>query len=161
MTTSVVETKVENEAVHCSVKIDAPPEAVWPFLVDAEKMQQWCGQVVNIDPKPGGSYRVQIQEPIVMSGSYKEVVPNEKVVIAWGWEGDALGVPPGSSTVEISLHKDGDGTIVKLVHSGLPEPARVHHGDGWTHYLNRLAIVGTGGDPGRDPKETMEMQPPA
>ena len=41
-------------------------------------------------------------------------------------------------------------TRVRLVHSGLPEDAVSDHGDGWAHYLDRLAIVTTGGDAGAD-----------
>ena len=39
---------------------------------------------------------------------------------------------------------------MRLVHSGLPADAVDDHGNGWVHYLDRLAIVTTGGDPGPD-----------
>jgi len=59
-------------------------------------------------------------------------------------------MPPGGSTVEILLTADGDRTLLRLIHRDLPDPAREAHRDGWTHYLSRLTVVATGGDPGPD-----------
>ncbi len=73
------------------------------------------------------------------------------VVFTWGWEGDRHGVPPGTSRVEVSLIPDGDGTIVRVTHRDLPPETRKPHGEGWQHYLARLATVAAGGDPGPDP----------
>ena len=49
-----------------------------------------------------------------------------------------------------SLIPDGEGTLVRLAHRDLPAEARDSHRAGWTHYLDRLAIVAPGGDPGPD-----------
>jgi len=61
-------------------------------------------------------------------------------------------VPPGSSTIEIELTPDGDGTRLRFVHRDLPsDEAAASHGHGWDHYLERLATAAPGGDPGEDP----------
>ncbi len=39
---------------------------------------------------------------------------------------------------------------MRLVHRGLPDDAISDHTEGWDHYLGRLAIASTGGDPGPD-----------
>jgi uncharacterized protein YndB with AHSA1/START domain len=71
-------------------------------------------------------------------------------VWTWGWEGND-GVPPGSSTVEVTLTPDGDATVVRLRHSGLPTgDSATSHGSGWEHYTARLAVAAAGGDPGPD-----------
>jgi hypothetical protein len=36
------------------------------------------------------------------------------------------------------------------VHRGLPDDAISDHGQGWAHYLSRLAITATGGSAGVD-----------
>jgi len=72
------------------------------------------------------------------------------VVFTFGWEQQDHPIPPGSTTVEITLHPEGDKTRVRLVHSGLPDDAVDDHGRGWAHYLERLAVCATGGDPGPD-----------
>jgi len=61
-------------------------------------------------------------------------------------------LPPGSSTVEVTLEPDGEATIVRLRHRGLPdEPSAGLHEKGWHHYLGRLKVAGAGADPGPDP----------
>jgi len=71
-------------------------------------------------------------------------------VFTWGFEGNAE-LPPGSSTVEVTLQADGDGTIVRLHHDRLPTSvSREQHAIGWQHSVDRLAIAAAGGDPGLD-----------
>lgn len=138
------------EAVVREIRIDASPETVFELLTDAEKIVLWKGRAATLDPRPGGTYLVDVSGENVARGRYVEVVPNRRVVFTWGWEGDAH-VPPGSSTVEITLEPDGAGTVLRLVHSGLPSAeARAEHARGWDHFLERLAIVAAGGDPGPD-----------
>ena len=50
-----------------------------------------------------------------------------------------MGVTPGSSTVEVTLTPADGGTHLRLVHSGLPEPALATHGPGWDEQLDNLA----------------------
>ena len=83
-------------------------------------------------------------------GEFIEIVPNEKVVFSFGWEEKDHPIPPGSTTVEISLHPEGTKTLVRLVHRGLPADAVDDHNHGWSNYVERLAIVASGGDAGPD-----------
>ena len=60
-------------------------------------------------------------------------------------------VPVGSSTLEVELEPQGDGTLLRLTHSGLPDAEETaKHAHGWDHYLARLEIAARGDDPGRD-----------
>lgn len=132
------------------IMIDATPETIWPFLVDPEKHVEWLGTVADIDPRPGGLYRVLVQGQHQSAGEYVVVVPLEMLVFTFGWEEEGNPIRPGSSTIEISLHPEGDKTMVRLAHRGLPGDAVSDHTRGWEHYLGRLAVVGTGGDAGPD-----------
>lgn len=137
--------------VDMSIRIEAEPAAVFEFFTDPEKMVRWKGSKALLDPRPGGEYRVDVNDLQIAVGEYVEVVPPERVVFTWGWEGND-GIPPGSTRVEITLTADGDGTVVRLVHTDLPtEEAAAQHGQGWTHFLSRLQIAAAGGDPGTDP----------
>jgi uncharacterized protein YndB with AHSA1/START domain len=99
------------------------------------------GSKAEIDPRPGGLFRLDVDGEHIASGRLQEVDPPRRIVLTWGWEGSA-GVPPGSTTVEITLQPDGQGTLLRLRHSDLPSQAeRDSHAAGWTGYLGRLAAL--------------------
>ena len=136
--------------VNSEIRIDAAPEAIFPFLTDPQKIVRWKGVDATVEASPGGVYRVNVTGVKHAVGEYVEVDAPHRVVFTWGWEGDEQ-LPPGSSTVTIELISDGEGTIVRLTHSGLPEGADAAQLQGWEHFLPRLAIVASGGEPGPDP----------
>ena len=148
----------QRSALKREIRVMATPETIFSFLTDPSKMVRWKGSQADLDPRPGGIYRVQFNTRDIARGKYVELVPNQRVVFTWGWEADEKIVPPGSSTVEITLKRDGDETIVTLEHRDLPEEARAKHLQGWDLYLPRLATVASGRDPGPDPnKEPRDM----
>jgi uncharacterized protein YndB with AHSA1/START domain len=132
------------------VRIEARPETVFEFFTDPDKMVRWKGREATLEPSPGGTYRVTINDLAVARGEYVEVDRPRRVVFTWGGEGTNP-VPPGSSTVEVELTPDGDGTLLRLTHRGLPEAEVEEHAHGWDHFLPRLATAAAGGDPGPDP----------
>lgn len=139
------------EVVELEVRVQARPETVWGFFTDPDKMIKWKGRKAELDPRPGGVYRVEINDQAVAKGEYVELVPHSRVVFTWGWEGGQTPVAPGSSTVEVTMEPDGDGTLVRLRHLGLPDAGqRAEHTGGWKHFLARLEIAAGGGDPGPD-----------
>src|SRR5438067_2441693 len=82
------------------IMIDATPETIWPFLVEPGKHIEWDGTVAELDPRPGGIYRVLVAGQHQSAGEYVEVVPMEKVVYTFGWEQEGDPSPPGSPTVD-------------------------------------------------------------
>lgn len=131
-------------------RIKARPETVFAYFTDAERYTRWMGVDAEIDARPGGIYRVTAPQGSVARGEFVEVEPPTRIVFTWGWEGNE-DVPPSSTRVEITLEPDGDETVLRLAHSGLPgaEAAALHR-HGWERYLDRLAIAGAGGNPGPD-----------
>ena len=133
------------------VRIDASPETVFGFLTDPARIPTWMGRSAVFEPRPGGDFKIEINDRDTARGKVVEVTPFERVVFTFGWERTDNPIRPGSTTVEVSLRRDGDATVVTLVHTGLPEDAIADHAKGWVHYLGRLAIAASGGDPGPDP----------
>ena len=141
------ETTVQRE-----IAIAARPETVWEFLVQPEKATRWMGEAASLDPRPGGEYRVEVVPGQVAVGEFVEVDPPHRLVWTWGWTEESQSrVAPGSTRIEVELEPDGDGTLLRFTHGGLPDAdATGAHAHGWDHYLERLEIVARGDDPGRD-----------
>jgi uncharacterized protein YndB with AHSA1/START domain len=157
-----VEATTESTRVEREVAIDASPETVWEFLVDPAKATRWMGMTASLEARPGGEYRVEVIPGHVARGEFVEVERPRRLVHTWGWEpgadGEANAVPPGSSTIEIELIPDGDGTMLRFTHRDLTSgEAAQSHAHGWDHYLDRLATVAGGGDAGADPWLSGEM----
>jgi uncharacterized protein YndB with AHSA1/START domain len=131
------------------VRITATPDEVFPYLTDADLMVQWMGNWAELDPVAGGKFVLDING-VPVRGEYLAVEPPHRVVFSWGCAGHET-LPPGSTTVEITLRADGDETVLELVHRDLPPEELAQHDTGWGHFLPRLAIAASGGDPGPDP----------
>lgn len=149
----------EQTSVEREIAIAASPETVWEFLVDPVKATRWMGQNATFEARPGGRYQVEVLPRNTASGEFVELDPPRRLVFTWGWEpGGVSSVPVGSTTVEIELVSDGDGTTLRFTHTGLPSAeAAQSHAHGWDHYLERLALAARGGDPGPDPWLSGEM----
>ena len=129
------------EPLRHEVRIAAPPQVVFAHFTDPARMTRWFGSAALLDPRPGGTFRVDLNGRDVVLGEYVEVEPPRRVVFTWGWGSSDDATPPGSTRVEVTLEPDGDGTRVVLLHHGLAGAARGRHREGWTHFLGRLAAV--------------------
>ena len=104
--------------------IQARPETVFAYFTDPERFLRWHGGDASIEPRPGGSFRVNVGGPSdgVVHGEFLEVVAPRKLVFTWGWEGmpsDSQGLArllAGPSVVEISLESQRGGTLLRLRH---------------------------------------------
>ena len=143
--------KTSAELVEREIRIDAPPSVVFEFLTDPAKMVRWMGIEAVLEPWPGGQYAVNVSGRERVSGKVLEIIPERRLVVSWGWEDGSLPLPPGQSTVEITLQPDGEGTRLRLTHNALPPDMRAFHRRGWDYALPRLAAVAAGRDPGPDP----------
>ncbi|HEX6221365.1 MAG TPA: SRPBCC domain-containing protein [Acidimicrobiia bacterium] len=135
-----------------SRRIAAPPGVVYSYLTESAKWSRWQGSRSDLDARPGGMFLMTMPDGARARGEFVELVPDERVVFTWGWV-DHPEVPPGSSTVEIAIRPDADGSIVTITHRDLPADEVEMHRMGWEHYLPRLAAVAEGHDvePDRGP----------
>jgi uncharacterized protein YndB with AHSA1/START domain len=123
--------------------IDASPETVFAFFTEPDLITRWLAEEATLDPRPGGVchqlHRGEDGKPYRMRGEFVEVAPPSRVVFTWGFEESTIGVFPGTSTVEVTLRPEGDGTRLQLVHRDLPDGAVGDHAAGWEEMLRRLA----------------------
>lgn len=125
--------------------IKAPPAQVFAAWTDPQKVTRWmgpsgfAGQHAECDMRPGGRYRWVMKSPDGedhdVSGVYREVVANEKLVFTWAWKG----TPERQSLVTVLLKPDGDGTLLTLIHEQFfDDAARDGHQKGWSGSLDKL-----------------------
>jgi len=145
-------------ALEYEIRIAAPAEAVFEHFTDPRLLIRWLGRQAVLDPRPGGAWSIDVNGRDVVAGTYIVVEPFHRIEFTWSWQSAPDGIPAYSSRVEVSLLEDGEGTVVRLRHHGLPPELRDGHDAGWRHYLERLAAAASGGDPGPDPLGTTETR---
>ncbi len=129
-------------------KLSAPAEKVFAAWTDPEKIIHWFGPAetadgsvrADMDVRVGGRFRISFRdqdgEYHEVGGTYREVVPNERLVFSWAWHS----TPERESLVTITLKPDGDATMLTLHHERFfDEKARDGHERGWTGTLEKLA----------------------
>jgi uncharacterized protein YndB with AHSA1/START domain len=136
--------------VEKTLQINAPADLLYELLTDAEHLVLWMAATAEVDARVGGAIRWTHVNGDSCAGAFVELVPFRRIVFTFGWERAEVGVPPGSTTVEITLEPNGTGTELRLVHRGLAGPMADAHAGGWSNYLGRLAAVAEQRDPGPD-----------
>jgi uncharacterized protein YndB with AHSA1/START domain len=125
--------------------IKATPAKVFAAWTDPQKLMLWMGPAAvsclkaESDPRPGGSYRVELRGPDgeqhVVMGVYREVAVNERLVFTWFWHT----MPERQSLVTVTFRPDGDGTMMSLLHEQFfDDAARDRHAHGWAGSLDKL-----------------------
>jgi uncharacterized protein YndB with AHSA1/START domain len=121
------------------IRVEASVDTVFSYFIDPAKIVRWMGTTATLEPRPGGDFRIDYNGKDIARGTYLEVDRPRRVVFTWGWEMPGDPVPPGASTVEVTLTPSGAGTIVRLRHSGLPTESVDGHAEGWDYFLPTLA----------------------
>lgn len=139
-------TQADTKVIEQTLRINARPETVWRYWTDPQRVCDWWGAAAELDPRPGGTCRVEMGGGPIMRGEYLELVPHERIVLSFGWEptDGAPDVPPGSTRVEITFTADAGDTIMTLRHSGIPAAHADEHRSGWGHFLPLLADAAAG-----------------
>jgi len=127
-------------------KLGAGPAKVWRAIPEPEMLKQWMAPsdafkvpVAEADVRVGGRYHIVMNAPDGevhdVSGVYREIVPNKKLVYTWAWKS----TPERQSVVTIELRAAGSGTELTLRHEQFADTdARDHHQQGWMGCPARL-----------------------
>ena len=152
---------VGDSVVH-EVVLPAPPSEVFDMFVDAEGLVRWIGISADLEARPDGRFRFELIPGQYCEGHYVIIDRPHRLVFTWGWSDPGMGLPPGSSTVEVTFEPEesGQSTRLRLVHRGLPdsERGRVLHDDGWTRFIARLQSVVAGEAPPDYPTEQPDQR---
>jgi len=158
----------EIASVEVTVRVPASPPDVFGFFTDPARYVQWMGSSAELEPVPGGVYRVRMADGFAAAGRFVEVAFPRLVVFTWGFADDEAAsrtkrgeggepggagvMPAGSTRVTVTFREADGGTLLTLRHENLPSDAlREGHDVAWNTYLPRLVARAAGADPGPDP----------
>ena len=128
----------------------APQEQVFRLLTDPDELVKWWGPEgfttpeAELDPRPGGSYRLTMQPPdgdaFHLAGEFVDVDSPRRLEYTFRWEEP---VPDDRETVVVlSLHPADGSTRVALTQRGFATGERLElHRSGWTDSFRKLAAV--------------------
>jgi uncharacterized protein YndB with AHSA1/START domain len=131
---------------------DAPRALVYRAFADPKEALKWSGPrdypAIHIegDLRPGGAWRACLRgvadgRELWQGGVYKEVVPNERLVFTFAWEGEARELGP-KTLVTITFADQGDKTLMPFRQGVFDTKGnRDGHRVGWTSAFDRLAAL--------------------
>jgi uncharacterized protein YndB with AHSA1/START domain len=137
----------EKPSLTLSRRYPVAPEKVYRAWTDPKAVSQWWGpgpgepvSLAELDVRVGGRFRIVFGGPDgrmhECAGTYKEVVPNRKLVFTWSWPNTT---PERISVVTIEFRAAGKGTDLVFKHEQLfDEKVRDDHQRGWTGLLENL-----------------------
>jgi uncharacterized protein YndB with AHSA1/START domain len=150
-----------DDVVH-ELVVPAPVEQVFDMFTDPRQLVRWIGISADLQPRPGGHFRFEVTPGQFCEGRYIVVERPSRLVFTWGWTDPSIGLPPGTSRVEVTLTgsgQDASRTRLRLVHSGLAGDLGLLHDDGWSRFLARLTAAAAGDDlpayPAQQPDERL------
>lgn len=97
--------------------------------------------VAEVDLRVGGKYRMGMKHREkgnvhIATGVYREIVPDERLVFTWEWEGEGM---DGETLITITLREAAGGTEMILKHEFFPtKESRDQHEEGWTGCFGNL-----------------------
>ena len=139
---------VQKPSLTLKRRLAAAPEKVYAAWTQPAQLAKWFGPDAGpvlraeTDVRVGGRFHIVFRsedgEEHDVSGTYQEVVANEKLKFTWRW----ITLPERQSLVTILIKADGDGAILTLIHEQFfDEAARDGHERGWTGALDKLERV--------------------
>jgi uncharacterized protein YndB with AHSA1/START domain len=152
---------IEEKQVVVSRSFDAPLELLWKAWTEPEHFMKWYGPKdfttpsCEIDLKVGGRHLWSMKSPdgrqMYYTGTYKEIVPMERIVYTDSLsdaEGNvmspsAMGMPEGSPTsmdVTVTFIYEDGKTTVTVSHVGHGEGAD-YASAGWEQAFDKLTAV--------------------
>ena len=123
------------------------PEKVYRAWTDPQALKRWWGpegeasvSLAELDVRVGGRFRIVFGgadgNAHEVTGVYKEVVPNRKLVFTWVWP---RSTPERASVVSIVFRAVGKSTELDFRHEQLfDETVRDNHRRGWSESLVKL-----------------------
>jgi uncharacterized protein YndB with AHSA1/START domain len=134
---------------------DAPRDLVWEAFTDPEHAKQWMGPKgfttthFEQDARPGGRWRACLHQSgewkgqkypdMWQGGVFKEIVPPERVVYTFAWEGEG-GQPTRETVITITFKELEDDRTQMDFHQEFFDSVELRDGHnlGWNSSFDRM-----------------------
>jgi uncharacterized protein YndB with AHSA1/START domain len=144
------------EQIEVSGLVPASPAMIYTAWLDPEEHAAMTGEPAESDPVVGGRFTAANG---YIAGTYVELVPDRKIV-QW-WRTTEFPVDAPDSNVEIELVPSGEGTLVTLRHTGIPEGQGERYRAGWAEFYFIPMARYFGGDTEATEKPAAKKKAPA
>jgi uncharacterized protein YndB with AHSA1/START domain len=124
-----------------TVIIRARRATVFRYFTDAARFAAWWGVGSRIDGRVGGEVHIRYPDGTTAGGQVLELVPDARVVLSYGYDGEGKPIPRGGSRVTITLADHPEGTRLDLVHEVHDAATAEEHLGGWRFQLSLFANV--------------------
>jgi uncharacterized protein YndB with AHSA1/START domain len=155
------DTRVQQENALVITRVfDAPVDQVWKAWTDPEEIKKWWGPehftapAIKNDLRVGGSYLYCMRSPdgqdFWSTGTYREIVPMERIVATDSFADEQGNVVPAShygmddfpteTELTVTFEEDDGRTKLTLRHVGMPTGDMADQAEaGWNQSLDKLA----------------------
>lgn len=152
MTTTII--TPDQDAIVTEVDIEAPPDRVFRALTDSSELARWFGgsercpvKSWKMDARLGGHYSYTTPKASLVINGVSEFACHGEIIeydpprlLAYTWFGNWHDDVSLRTLVRWELTATGNGTRVRVTHSGLTElpMARKDYSGGWPGVLEQL-----------------------
>ena len=141
-----METEQNSSVIQIERQFDVDPATLFSAWTEGAHLKKWWHPMgesttdVKNELEEGGAVEYNFGDSgLQITGTYSEVVPNEKLVYSWVWNINDEGSESGY-TLTITFSSEGEGSKLGVMQEGFSGPeALPPHQDGWEKGLNDLA----------------------
>lgn len=127
--------------------IAGTPKELYAAWTEPELMRRWMARTVEADVRPGGRYRMEVDQPggavHVFTGEYLELEPPDRIVMTFGVDGPEIDDEISDEKVTVLFEPEPGGTKVTIRNTWTGKPyddadyAALR--EGWGLWLDLLA----------------------
>ena len=116
-------------AVRFERRYPATPAEVWSAITEPERIARWLASTTLLGD---GRYRLDFGDDHETLGQVEVCDAPRALVVTWEFPGEP------ASRVSVEVRPDGDGAVLLLDHTRLPQNQGAGYGAGWEAHLATL-----------------------
>jgi uncharacterized protein YndB with AHSA1/START domain len=133
------------DSVRVVRRFAASPEEVFAAWTRPALLERWAVDAASTDPRVGGRFRQETRSAEglhVVSGEYREFVPNRRLLMTWNHEGPASAPDKTEALVTVDLREAGRAaTELTVTEEPVAPDQRDDANAAWTGALDALEAL--------------------